>query len=355
MVRCSDLHPFGEQTYFAAQCTYVSGGDHVGTEFSHCLGEGGIRNCGLGDDLLYECNVRVPIEYQAPNSSLLTGSCHKILTTEKNSNTTIRFPPLYEKTIPSSRIETSIMSYPTSITSNKITSVTLVATLWALSTTTSLAFVVPNNNNGPRASITTQRAASSSSTTPRRNSNQLVSDLMQIEWIEQNVQELEQLEQSAASTTSTTTSDDSISRSMDYELAEAISEPRLDPAVVQRRIQARLQQRQQALQEGKAETTKSASQQLDAELTDAISEPRVDPAVLQQRLQARLARAQARRNKAPVVTTKASSKVPKQVVQVEVEEPDEVFLSDRELTEAISEPYPMDLKVLKAKRLNQQS
>ena len=110
-------------------------------------------------------------------------------------------------------------------------------------------------------------------------SPQLVSDFMQIEWVEQSVRELEDLEAGVVKAATTPEEQTSISLSMDYDLAEAVSEPRLDPATLQQRIQERI---------AKRDTQQPSHHTMDDDLADAISEPHIDQAELQRRIQAKL-------------------------------------------------------------------
>ena len=127
------------------------------------------------------------------------------------------------------------------------------------------------------------------------HSPQLLSDVLQIEWVAQSVLELQDLEATVTKTTTTpTASPDSVSLTMDYDLADAISEPRVDPATLQQRIQERLR---------KSNIQRQQQQAVDDELADAVSEPHINQAELQRRIQAKLRNhPQAAAAAAPAVT-----------------------------------------------------
>ena len=158
----------------------------------------------------------------------------------------------------------------------------------------------------------------------------LLSDLMRIEWVEQQVQELKDLEASIfGGGTSAKSSQqqqqapvNDVSLQMDYDLAEAISEPRVDPAELQAKLQARLQRNKQQQQ------VVDASLQMDYDLADAISEPRIDPAELQKKLQERLKQAKKQQSKAKQAEA-SSSPLPIDAVSLQM---------DYDLADAISEP-----------------
>lgn len=171
------------------------------------------------------------------------------------------------------------------------------------------------------------------------HNSQLVSDLMRIEWVERSVRELQDLE--AASTTQSSLTavdredsvvvsepslvrvddvvDDGPARSPgpsstsrrqqpqvddddDVLLADAVSVPHIDPAEVQRRIQARLKRNQ----------PEETQDPMDDAFADAVSEPHIDPATLQRRIQARLQKTKTTKT-APALKTAAKPRT----VQVE--------------------------------------
>uniref|UniRef100_A0A7S3L7A1 Uncharacterized protein n=1 Tax=Amphora coffeiformis TaxID=265554 RepID=A0A7S3L7A1_9STRA len=137
-----------------------------------------------------------------------------------------------------------------------------------------LAFASPSSAFAPGVG----RGANNRQALSFTRSPQLVSDLMQIEWVEKSVRELEDLEATVVKAGTTAETKASVSLSMDYDLAEAISEPRVDPATLQQRIHDRL----------KRNTQQQRQQTADDDLADAISEPHIDQAELQRRIQAKL-------------------------------------------------------------------
>ena len=196
-----------------------------------------------------------------------------------------------------------------------------------------------NNNNSPLnarnvacfllAFLVTTAPASAFTTSPSvtrpttslmaRNNDLMIDSLMRIEWVQDQVRQLQDLEATVkappSKKPSVVAAVDRVSLQMDHDFADAISEPRIDPADLQRKLRERLQKAQEQKQAAAAVPIHQTSLQMDYDLADAISEPRVDPADLQRKLRARLAAAkQLKANKQQSMIS--SSQNNKRTVQV---------------------------------------
>lgn len=144
---------------------------------------------------------------------------------------------------------------------------------------------------------------------------------MRIEWVEEQVQDLKDLESSIfgkpATSPSVKDQDDvaSAALQMDYDLADAISEPKINRAALQQKIQERLKQHKKAQKQELSQVERkpvheSVSLQMDYDFADAISRPKIDQAELQKRIRARLAQAKKLKAKnQPALVSKQSHTV----------------------------------------------
>lgn len=153
-----------------------------------------------------------------------------------------------------------------------------------------LAFLV---TTAPASAFTTSPSIARPTTTSllARNNDLMIDSLMRIEWVQEQVQQLQDLEATVKALSkkpSVVAAVDRVSLQMDHDFADAISEPRIDPADLQRKLRERLQKAQEQKQAAAAVPIHQASLQMDYDLADAISEPRIDPADLQRKLRARL-------------------------------------------------------------------